>query len=86
MDKVLSDAAIDAQVDEIMRDPRNHIFCECQPILMFCGVKCEVTPGGDVHDMPDGDECPDCYLVWLGGYCPWCGNYWTEEDYKNRWK
>lgn len=77
-------AAVDEQIAAIGNVQRNHIFCDCHPTRMFCGAQVRVDPDGDLYDMPDGDECPDCYLVWLGGFCPYCDGYWTADDYKAR--
>lgn len=78
----VGEADVDEQVAELLQNPsRNHIFCECWPSLMFCGQF--IPPNGsETSEMPDGDECSDCYIVWLGRFCPYCGFHWSEADYQ----
>lgn len=78
------DAVVDHQIELIHNRPRNHIFCNCDTSIMFCGVYLPPHDGEVIEDMPDGDECSDCYLVWLSGYCPRCGRHWTEQDYRSQ--
>jgi hypothetical protein len=81
---MIGDELVSEQVAALAKLVRNHIFCDCRPNLMFCGVVCPPGVDSDVSEMPDGDECPDCYLVWICGYCPGCGNHWTVDDYRAR--
>lgn len=69
-----------APVDEPVRgEARCHIFCHCRPRVMFCGAYQDFGPSS--AEMPDGDECPACYQIWLGGHCSHCGLRWSQADY-----
>lgn len=78
--EIKTNASVDEQVEAILAESRNHIFCPCSDTIAFCGTHLS-NEFGDILEMPDGDECPDCYLVWIGCYCPYCGAHWAESDY-----
>ena len=61
------------------RESRNHIACDCRPLVMFCGAYCDASP---INEMPDGDECAECYRIWRSGVCGNCGNTWDEAKYQ----
>lgn len=56
------------------------VYCDCQPVLTFCG---KYVPGEEdckPFDWNDETVCRDCMNVALLGRCPYCLSVWQDPD------